>query len=308
MQKRQRGNLEMSKTTQLLNCPHCNAPIDYVLGETLFTCKYCGYTFSWIKEGEFKEIAPGKHFMLINSYSQTQMHELVVNWMNKGFFKAGDLAEKSEITETTLKFVPIWLVNVRADTVYRGKKKIETSETRTRPGREGKEVVETVRRVHWVDKAGDFSDVEDWKVLGARGMVLPLGKVELLVAGKMPFDVKNLAPGAKLVNGDVDEELAKREAESGIRNMHARRASSEVDELLSINTNVQVGEAQLLTVPLWFIRYRYKGKLYPIIADGASGKVIEGKAPIGKYDILVVAAIIIIIILILLLAIAFWPK
>jgi len=46
----------MSKELQLLNCPQCNAPIDYVLGETLFTCKYCGYTFSWIKEGEFRII------------------------------------------------------------------------------------------------------------------------------------------------------------------------------------------------------------------------------------------------------------
>jgi len=291
----------MSKTPQLLNCPHCNAPIDYVLGETLFTCKYCGYTFSWITEGEFKEIALGKHFMLINNYSQTQMLDLVFDWMRKGFFKAGDLAEKSEITEMTLRFVPIWLVNVRADTYYRGKKKITTTETRTRPGPSGTQVTETISRVSWVDKSGDFSDTEDWKVLGVRGMILPLAKVELLVAGKMPFDIKNVSPGAKLINGDVDEELAKKEAESGIRNQHAQRANSEVDELLSINTNVQVGEAQLLTVPLWFIRYKYENKLYSIIADGASGRIIEGKAPIGRFDVLIVAIIIIAIILILLL-------
>jgi len=298
----------MSKTLQLLNCPHCNAPIDYVLGETLFTCKYCGYTFSWIKEGEFKEIALGKHFMLINNYSQTQMNDFVYDWMRKGFFKAGDLAEKSEIIETTLKFVPIWLVNIRADTFYRGKKKIETTETRTRLSSEGTQVAETIRKVSWVDKSGDFSDVEDWKVLGVRGMILPLEKVELWVAGKLPFDIKNVSPGAKLINGDVDEELAKKEAESGMRNKHTRRASSEVDELLSINTNVQTGEAQLLTVPLWFIRYKYKNKLYSIIADGASGRIIEGKAPTGRYDVLVVAAIIIAIIVILLLALVYLLK
>jgi len=295
----------MSKDLQLLNCPHCNAPIDYVLGETLFTCKYCGHTFSWIREGEFKEIAPGKHFMLINNYSQTQMQELVFDWMQKGFFKAGDLAQKSEITEMTLKFVPIWLVNVRADTVYRGKKKIETTETRTRPGAKGAKTVETIKRVSWVDKSGDFTDVEDWKVLGARGMILPLEKTELSVATKVPFDVKNVSPGAKLINGDVDEELAKKEAEAGIRNLHARRANSEVDELLSINTNVQVGEAQLLTVPLWFINYKYKNKLYPIISDGASGRIIEGKAPVGKYDVVLVTAIVVAIIVILLLALVF---
>jgi len=298
----------MSSSPQLLNCPHCNAPIDYVLGESLFTCKYCGYTFSWIKEGEFKEIAPGKHFMLINNYSQTQMRDLVFDWMRKGFFKAGDLADRSEITEMTLKFVPVWLVNVRADTVYRGKKKITTTETRTRSGPSGPQVGETVSRVSLVDKSGDFSDVEDWKVLGSRGMILPLEKVELSVAGKMPFDIKNVSPGAKLINGDVNEELAKQETESGIRNTHARKARSEVDEVLSIDTNVQVGEAQLLTIPLWFIRYRYANRLYSIIADGASGTIVEGRAPIGKYDVLMVAAIVIAIVIILILIVALWPK
>ena len=295
----------MPKDLQLLNCPHCNAPIDYVLGETLFTCKYCGYTFSWIKEGEFMEIAPGKHLMLINNYSQTQMRELVLDWMRRGFFKAGDLAEESEITETSLKFVPFWLVNVRADTVYSGKKKITTTETKTRSGPGSAPVTETFRRVSWVDKSGDFSDVEDWKVLAVRGMILPVEKLELLVAGKTPFDIKNISPGSELINGDVNEELARQEAEAGVRSLHTQRANSELDELLSINTNVQVGEAQLLTIPLWFIRYKYEGKLYSIVADGASGKVIEGKAPVGKYDVLVVAAIIIAVVLILLFALVF---
>ena len=294
----------MSNAPQPLSCPHCNAPIDYVLGETLFTCKYCGYTFSWIKEGEFKEIAPGNHFMLINSYSQTQMRDLILDWMRRGVFKAGDLAEKSEITEMTLKFVPIWLVNVHADTVYRGKKKITTSETRTHVGAGGVPVQETVRRESWVDKSGDFSDVKDWKILASKGMILPLEKIELAVAGKLPFDIKNVSPGAKLINGDVNEELAKTEAESGIRNLHANRARSEVDQVLSINTNVQVGEAQLLTIPLWFIQYKYKGKIYSILADGASGKIIEGKAPMGKYDVALIAAIIIAVIAIILIILA----
>lgn len=291
----------MSKQLQPLSCPHCNAPIDYILGETLFTCKYCGYTFSWIIEGEFKEIAPGKHFMLINSYSQTQMRDLILDWMRRGFLKAGDLAEKSEITEMTLKFVPIWIVNVRADTVYRGKKKITTTKTRTRTGAGGARVKETTTEESWIDKSGDLSDVEDWKVLAARGMILPLDKVELSVAGKMPFEIKNVAPGAKLINGDVNEDLAKTEAESGIRNQHARRARSEVDQVQFINTNVQVGEAQLLTVPLWFIRYRYKGKLYSITADGASGRIIKGQAPMGKYDILMIAAIVAVVAIIVIL-------
>lgn len=295
---------------KLLNCPHCNAPIDYSLGETLFTCRYCGYAFSMIKEGEYKEIAPGKHFMLVNNYNETEMQEVIRDWMRKGIFKAGDLAEKSEITNMELKFVPIWIVNVSADTTYYGKNKIEEVEKRTHPSPKPGEppIEEEIRKVRWVDKSGRFSDVIDWKILATKGMSLPLGKVKLSIARKIPFNIENVSPGAKLINGDVNEKLAKEETESGIRNYHHDMASREVDQLLSINTNVQIGEAQLLTIPFWFTRYKYKNKLYPIVLNGSSGKVVEGKAPMGKYDILMIAGIIIAIIVIVALAIVLWPK
>ena len=131
--KSARSNQEESKNLKLVNCPHCNAPLDYSLGETLFTCKYCGYTFSMIKEGEYKEIAQGKHFMLASNYNETEMREVIGDWMRKGVFKAGDLAEKSEITRMELRFVPIWIINVSADSTFHGKKKIVETERRTRP-------------------------------------------------------------------------------------------------------------------------------------------------------------------------------
>ncbi len=289
-----------SQQLKLLNCPHCNAPIDYSLGETLFTCKYCGYTFSMLKEGEYKEIARGKHFLLVNNYNETEIQEATRDWMRKGLFKAGDLAEKSEIAERELKFVPIWLVNVSADTIYHGKSKIVEAERRTRRGAR-------IRKVRWIDKSGHFSDVIDWKVLATKGMSLPLGKLELSIDRKVPFQIENISPGAILINGDMHEALAKKEAEVGIRNYHRGMASREVDQLQSINTNVHVGEAQLLTIPFWFIRYKYKNKLYPVILNGSSGEVVEGNAPMGRYDVLIIAGIVIAIIVII-LAIILWPK
>ncbi|MCK4668733.1 hypothetical protein KAT21_01255 [Candidatus Bathyarchaeota archaeon] len=294
----------MPKTLKLIKCPHCNAPINYVLGETLFTCQYCGYTFSMIKEGEYKEIAQGKHFVVINNYSRTEMEEALRDWMRKGVLKAGDLAEKSKLIEMELKFVPIWLVNVSAETTFRGKKKIESVETRTlNKGRK-----ETTRRVRWEDKSGEFSDVIEWKVLASRGMRLPLDKIELSVANKAPFDIKNVSPGAKLINGDVHEELARQQAESGIQNYHRDKASREVDQILEIESDVQSKDAQLLTIPLWFMRYKYKNKLYSIIAEGSSGKIVQGEAPMGKYDIALIAGIIIIIVVAIIIGVLFWPR
>lgn len=294
----------MAETLELLKCPHCDAPIKYVLGETLFTCQYCGYTFSTVKEGEYEEIAPGKHFMLINNYSKREMEGVVRDWMRKGLWKAGDLAEKSELTEVELSFVPIWLVNVSAETTFHGKKKLESVETRTR--RNGR--TETTRRVRWEDKSGQLSDVMEWKVLASRGMHLPLDEVELSVEKKIPFDIENVSPGAKLINGDVHEDLARQQAESGIKNHHRSRVSGEVDQILSIQTEVQLGDAQLMTVPIWDIRYRYKNKSYSVIAEGSGGRVVHGDAPMGKYDIALIAGIIIAIIAAIIMGILLWPK
>lgn len=257
-----------------------------------------------IKEGEYKEIAPGKHFMITNSYSKKEMEEVLRDWMQKGVLKAGDLAEKSRLIEMELKFVPIWLVNVSAETTFNGKKKFESVKTIQR----GKGRTETIRKTRWEDKSGEFSDVIEWKVLASRGMRLPLDKVELSVANKIPFDIKSVSPGAKLVNGDVHEDLARQQAESGIQNYHRDKASREVDQILSIESKVQSKDAQLLTIPLWLIRYKYKNKLYPIIAEGSSGKVVQGEAPMGKYDIALIAGIIIIAIVAIIIGILFWPR
>ncbi|UCG44975.1 MAG: hypothetical protein JSV58_06250 [Candidatus Bathyarchaeota archaeon] len=295
---------------KLVNCPHCNAPLDYSLGETLFTCKYCGYTFSMIKEGEYKEIAPGKHFMLASSFNEAEMREVISDWMRKGIFKAGDLAEKSKITRMELRFVPIWIVNVSADSTFHGKKRIVETERRTRPSSKPGEAatVTRIRKERWVDKSGNLSHHIDWKILATKGMSLPLDKIKLSIANKIPFKIENVSQGAKLINGDVDEETAKERTESGIRNYHRDKALSEVDELQVINTNVQLGEAQLLTIPFWFIQYKYKNKLYPIIVNGSSGDVVEGEAPMGKYDILVIGGVIAAVIIIIVIAIALWPR
>jgi len=257
-----------------------------------------------MKEGEYREIARGKHFVVINNYSTKEMEEVIWDWMRKGVLKAGDLAEKSKLVELQLNFVPIWLVNVSAETTFYGKKKIESVETRTlNNGRK-----ETLRKVRWEDKSGEFSDVIEWKVLASRGMQLPLDKIKLSVANKVPFDIKNVSPGAKLINGDVHEELAREQAESEIQSYHRDKASREVDQILQIESNVQSKDAQLLTIPLWFVRYKYKNKLYSIIAEGSSGKIVQGEAPMGKYDIALIAGTIVTIIVAIIIGAIFWPR
>lgn len=240
-----------------------------------------------IKEGEYKEIAPSKHFMLVNNYNEIEMREIIRDWI-RARVRLGleDLAEKSEITMMELRFVPIWIVNVSADTTYHGKKKIVEVESYD-PDYPSSGSIE-IRKERWVDKSGHFSCMHDWKILATKEMSLPLGNIS--VTRKIPFKLENVPSGAKLINGDVDEMLAKEEADSCMRSHH--RARTGVEQLLSINTRVRVGKVQFLTVPFWFTQYKYKNKLYPVVLNGSSGEVVKGNTPRGKYDILIIAGIV----------------
>ena len=38
-----------------------------------------------------------------------------------------------------------------------------------------------------------------------------------------------------------------------------------------------------LHAPVWFIKYQYKGNLYQLIIDGATGSVLKGDIPSTKF-------------------------
>jgi hypothetical protein len=37
--------------------------------------------------------------------------------------------------------------------------------------------------------------------------------------------------------------------------------------------------------PIWFIKYRYKSKLYNLLVDGSSGTVIKGDIPTTDFGL-----------------------
>jgi hypothetical protein len=41
-----------------------------------------------------------------------------------------------------------------------------------------------------------------------------------------------------------------------------------------------------LHAPIWFVKFEYKGKLYQLLVDGASGMVIKGDIPSSGFGVL----------------------
>lgn len=243
---------------QEIRCSHCGAPLTFNPGEIIVTCRYCGFT-SVIETGKPFTL---EHSMFLNEYDLTQVEDFVRDWMRSGFLKPGDLARRSKILEKSLMYLPFWVVPVTATSRYKG-------------------IFE--RLVPPVTKEGKIEKKYDWLVLARKAATFPTREYDVPLEGKVPYDFRKIEGFAKVLNSEIDEyeavELAKQQVESH----HQFLAQQDVDKIIEMKTDLSVGDSVYLHAPIWFIVYEYKGERYNIIADGATGMIIKGDIPLGKF-------------------------
>jgi DNA-directed RNA polymerase subunit RPC12/RpoP len=246
---------------QEISCSHCGAPISFEPGEILATCKYCGYTVV-IETGEAFTF---EHSMLINKYDPTRIEEPIKDWMRGGFLKPSDLAKKSKMTEKTLTYVPFWMVTAEVETSYKG-----IFERITPP----------------VVKEGRIEKEYNWLVLARKATEFPTREYEVPLEGKVPYDFRKIEGFAKTLNSEIDKEEAEERAKQEIEEQHRFLAQQDVDRITEIKNEIKIGQTVYLHAPIWFTKYEYKGKIYQLLIDGATGAVIKGDIPSVGFGIL----------------------
>jgi hypothetical protein len=89
------------------------------------------------------------------------------------------------------------------------------------------------------------------------------------------FDVSKLPKGVKILNGDISEDVAKTQAKTLIDQLQSQKAHAKYHMIQSIHTDVDVGDVELLHVPVWFTKYDHKGNKIVLVLDANSGRVIN---------------------------------
>jgi DNA-directed RNA polymerase subunit RPC12/RpoP len=244
-----------------ISCSHCGAPISFEPGEIIATCKYCGYTVVVQTRSAFTF----EHSMLLNKYDQTQIEEPIKNWMRTGFLKPSDLAKKARVTEKTLTYVPFWIVTVEVETSYKGIFERITPST---------------------VKEGRITKEYDWLVLARKATEFPTKEYDVPLEGKIPYDFRKVEGFAKTLNSEVGKDEAVKSAKQEIEELHQYLAQQDVDKIIEIKTEIKVDQTVYMHAPIWFIRYEYKGKVYQLLIDGATGNAIKGDIPSADFGIL----------------------
>lgn len=243
---------------QEIRCSHCGAPVEFKPGELVATCKYCGFT-TVIETGQAFTF---EHSLVLNSYSQEQIEDLVRDWMRSGFMKPGDLAKKAKITEKNLFYLPFWLVSANAATKYKG-------------------IFERISPA--IVKEGQIQKEYNWLVLAREASGFPTQEYHVPLTGKIPYDFRKIEGFAKVLNSEMTRDEALEIAKQQIETLHRFLLQQDMDKIVEATTTVDLKQMVYLHAPAWFIKYDYKGNSYQMVVDGAIGDVLKGDIPTSKF-------------------------
>ncbi len=244
----------MTNVAQEIKCSHCGAPVEFKPGEIIATCRYCGFT-TVIETGQAFTF---EHSLILNRFDLKSIDGPIRNWMSGGFLKPGDLAKKSKIAERDLVYVPFWVVSVEAKSTYKG-------------------IFERIAPA--IVKEGTISKEYDWLVLAREASGFPTREYQVPLEGKIPFDFRKIEGFAKLLNSEMDRDVALEVAKQQIEEHHRFLLQQDVDKIVEIKTEVTAKQEVYLHAPIWFIKYEYKGKVYQLILEGTVGIALQGDIP-----------------------------
>jgi len=98
---------------------------------------------------------------------------------------------------------------------------------------------------------------------------------EFALTDRTLFDISKYPKGVKILNGDISEDSAKYQAKTLVDQLQSQKAHAQHHMIQQISSEEDVSDAELLHVPIWFVRYDHKGNKIVLILDGYSGNVIN---------------------------------
>lgn len=93
--------------------------------------------------------------------------------------------------------------------------------------------------------------------------------------GRQLFDITKIPKNIKVLNGDIGEEDSKAQAKTLVDQLQSQKAHAKYHMIQQLNTQMDVGDVELLHAPIWFTKYDHKGNKIILVVDANSGRVIN---------------------------------
>ncbi len=286
-------------TASSLKCPSCAAPIAPKFGEMIITCEYCG---SSITLGSAGWANIQKQTMLpLRIQTNDQIGSLVRSMMDRGLLHR-HLQESSTLEEMNLTVVPYWLVGVSARTSIIATDMVAEGATVAttaalfgvlaggagggRRGGFGGPLLEGALLGSMMGgglgggggmkKAYQMNENYNFPIVALKALTTyQPHDYQFALQDRTLFDISKFPKGIKVLNGDISEDAARYQAKTLVDELQSQKAHAQHHMIQQISSEEDITDAELLHVPIWFVRYDHKGNKIVLVVDGNSGNPIN---------------------------------
>jgi hypothetical protein len=276
-----------------LKCPTCGAPISPKFGEMVITCEYCGSGISLGNDG-WSSIQ-NQTMLPINFSDRDQMTARIHQLMDQGIMHR-HLQESSTLVDMNLSLVPYWIVPVSARTSIVASDVVMEAANVATTAALFSVMAGGFRRALPIQSAVRFGSGFRLGLGGAAGLGMVYGGFGMMGGGGVAlkalseyqpknysfnlteralFDLTKVPKGIPVLNGDIGEEDAKNQARTFVTQVQSDKAHAQHHMIQQLNTEVDVGDAELLHAPIWFAKYSHKGKDIVLILDANVGAPVN---------------------------------
>jgi hypothetical protein len=270
-----------------LKCPSCGAPLKPEFGDAVLTCQYCGGTISLAGSG-WKAVT--QHTMLLPQVIDVASAlKAVRSVMDTGLFH-GHRFEESTMVEQKFRFVPYWIVPSSATTNFTYQD-VAVSAGATigtiaaaellggalGGGRRGFGPVVPIFAGPVVNptRQDQITASYQFPIVAVRGLTQYQPKnYQFNLDTRQPYKKDSLPGGAEVLNGDLSQEAAQQAAQAYVVQAQAEAAHKKHHMVSAVQTQVNVGEPELLHAPLWYLTFDHKGERVVMLVDANANRVM----------------------------------
>jgi hypothetical protein len=274
----------------VFTCDNCGASVRCDPDSRTATCPFCDSPYVVDRPPE-RTGRQSPEFVLGFEVDRTRAESIYRGWIGgRALFRPGDLGRAALADGLRGIYLPFWSFSVRANSRWRANigEYWYRRETYTTRDSNGRTVTHTrqVREVEWGPLDGEHQDYYSlYLVSAAKG--LPQEDFDQI----LPYRLDALRRYAsRYLAGWLSEEysvaraeaLAHSQAETRRREQEAVAAHLPGDTYADLNVETDFSEADsdLILLPVYLRSYRYGGRLYRVIINGQTGKIV-GQEPLS---------------------------
>ncbi len=241
-------------STHGLSCPRCGGMVPVPEGQALVQCPFC----------EMRSIVQGergvRRYQVPCRMDRSTAMSGLARFLAGSMAIARDAKAKAQITEAFIAYLPFWTVWGRMLGWVFGEKQVGSGDNKRYEPREKK----IVEELTWTGAACDVGE---------------FGVTSVQVSGMelQPYNPEELHRAGLVFEPVGSPTEARQAAETNFQNdVRAKAGLDRVSQVFIRTVRPQFG---LVYMPLWVIRYTYRGRAFQVVLDGYSGEVLYGKAP-----------------------------